>query len=241
MGNILRSNTEEDYILQLITLSNDTISSETIYDIMMKTGYLASELIGIYKRFIELDIEKRGKISNQEFLSMGELRYNPFRGRLKISLPMRSEDYIKNITNFISNKDEDSFEKITLAPQNASSKIAPEFEDTTEIDMIPYIDFSQFCQYLGVFSPRATNDVKFNFLFKIFDIDEDGLLNKVDFQVSLKSLLAGNMNPEEIDEAIDHIFRENSREEEKYLTKEEFQKSLWMTDFYQKISLYFTN
>lgn len=167
MGNILRSNTEEDYILQLITLSNDTISSETIYDIMMKTSCtlyldLASELIGIYKRYTELDIEKRGKISNQEFLSMGELRYNPFRGRLKIALPMRSEDYIKNITNFMPHKDEDSFEKATLVPQNASSKVAPEPEDAAEIDMIPYIDFSQFCQYLGVFSPRATNDVKFN-------------------------------------------------------------------------------
>jgi hypothetical protein len=59
-------------------------------------------------------------------------------------------------------KYEDSFEKATLVPQNASSKVAPEPEDTAEIDMVPYIDFSQFCQYLGVFSPRATNDVKFN-------------------------------------------------------------------------------
>ena len=38
MGNMFKGNREEDYILELIKLSNDTLSTEVIYDIMMKTN-----------------------------------------------------------------------------------------------------------------------------------------------------------------------------------------------------------
>jgi hypothetical protein len=38
MGSILKRQNEEDFVLDLITLSNDTITIETIYDIMMKTS-----------------------------------------------------------------------------------------------------------------------------------------------------------------------------------------------------------
>lgn len=38
MGNIFKSSSEEDFILDLIALSNDTLSSEVVYDIMMKTS-----------------------------------------------------------------------------------------------------------------------------------------------------------------------------------------------------------
>ena len=37
MGNIFKGQHEEDFVLELITLSNDILTSEMIYDIMMKT------------------------------------------------------------------------------------------------------------------------------------------------------------------------------------------------------------
>ena len=94
---------------------------------------------------------------------MSELLYNPFRSRLKIAFPLKSDDYIRNAYNSGDNKDE-SFEKATLVPAvNASiAKILPEPEEVAEVDRLPYIGFSQFCIYLGVFCPRATSDLKFN-------------------------------------------------------------------------------
>lgn len=247
MGNLCSGKQEEDFILDLIGLSNDTLTSEIIYDIMMKTNckaylVLANELIGLYKRFVELDIDKRGRISNQEFLMMKELYYNPFRHRLKLAFPTKSEEHIRNLS--LKGGDE-SFEKATLVPPNYNSnKISPEPEEVSEIDRIPYIDFSQFCQYLGVFCPRSTSDLKFNcnsylVLFRLFDNDEDGNLTKEDLHQSVKLLVSGNLNPNEINEVIGHIFEENDKEDKGYLTKEEFQKSLWMTDFSQKMSLQF--
>jgi hypothetical protein len=38
MGNLLKPNHEEDLVIELITLSNDTLTTEQIYDIMMKSS-----------------------------------------------------------------------------------------------------------------------------------------------------------------------------------------------------------
>ena len=174
---------------------------------------------------------------------MGELNYNPFRNRLKIGFPTKPEEFIRSRGGKSA---DDSFERATLIPpaNNSSSKIAPEPEEVAEIDRIPYIDFSQFCQYLGVFCPRATNDLKYNcmgyvVLFRLFDNDGDGVLNKDDLKVSIKILVGSNMSIEEIGQAADHVIEENDKEDKGYLTKEEFQKSLWMTDFTQKMSFFF--
>jgi hypothetical protein len=47
------------------------------------------------------------------------------------------------------------------------------------------------------------------------------------------------MKPEEIAEVINYIFNENGKEGLNTLTKKEFQESLFMTDFHQKLTLYF--
>jgi hypothetical protein len=119
-------------------------------------------LIGLFRRFVELDVEKRGNLNNHEFLSMAELKYNPFRPRLQVAIPMKSEEFIRNLAPG-KNLDE-SLEKLTVDPNivHSSSKVGQEPEELKEIDLIPYIDFSLFCQYLAVFSPRATNDSKVN-------------------------------------------------------------------------------
>ena len=48
-----------------------------------------------------------------------------------------------------------------------------------------------------------------------------------------------NLKPEELSETVDHIFAENGKEGLDSFTQEDLQKSLWMTDFHQKLSLYF--
>lgn len=249
MGNLLKSRHEEDLIVQLVTLSNDTVSTEQAYDIMMKTScnfYIdqAGELIGLFNRFTELDVNKLGKLSNYEFLSMNELRFNPFRPRLHLAIPFKSEEFIRN--NSIKKDQVDSFDKHTIDPQIIENhqKIAPDPGEPNSIDLISYIDFSLFCQYLAVFSPRATNDTKFNcngysVVFKLFDLDEDGFLGQNDLVLTLKSLVNNGLNEKEIGEAVDHIFTENGKDGEKLLTREDFQKSLWMTDFLQKLTIYF--
>lgn len=249
MGNLLKSHHEEDLIVQLVTLSNDTVSTEQAYDIMMKTScrfYVdqAGELIGLFKRFTELDVNKLGKLSNYEFLSMNELRFNPFRPRLHLAIPFKPEEFIRN--NSVKKDVADSFDKHTVDPQILENpqKIAPDPGDPNSIDLVSYIDFSLFCQYLAVFSPRATNDTKFNckeysVVFKLFDLDEDGQLGESDLSSSLRTLVAANLTADEIKEAVDHIFTENGKENERQLTREDFQKSLWMTDFHQKLSIYF--
>lgn len=206
---------------------------------------MAKELIVLYHRFNELDIDKKSKLSNQEFLSMRELLYNPFRHRIKYALQMKSDEYVKNTLGVLENKDE-SFEKATLVPASngTSNKIAPQPEEVPDVDKVNYIDFSLFCQYLAVFCTRAPKDLKFTcnlylVLFRLLDMDEDGSLSKEDLIQSTKIIVAGNLGINDINLAVDRIFEESDVDQKNYINREEFQKALWMTDFHQKVSLFF--
>ncbi|CAG9319436.1 CNB1_1 [Blepharisma stoltei] len=263
MGNAFRSQTEEDYIMELILLSNNSITAEEIYDTIMKTNYSAKELIGLYKRFSELDTQKRDALTNQQFLSMRELMYNPFRHRLRIAIPLKSEEYIKGLPLTEEEKkplDEDVlFTKVQpkQPPPTASSKVAPEEEkskkepqenekelntvkmDFESVDFISYITFHQFCLYLTVFCPRTPIDTKITFLFKLYDFDGDGAISPQDLSLAIKTMTRENLSKLDIQEVVKYIFREVDIAEKGSIGREEFQKVLWLTDFYQKTSLYF--
>lgn len=110
MGAMLGSNTEEEFVTKLKNESNSTLSSEMVYQIMMKTGCKvhldsAKELLGLFRRFQALDAEKRGALTNFQFLTLDELMYNPFKPRLPKAIPFRPDDYIIRFRHSVSDKD----------------------------------------------------------------------------------------------------------------------------------------
>jgi hypothetical protein len=94
MGNMCRRKSEEDFIQELVNLSRSSLDSGTIYHIMMLSGYNAKELVVLYKRFSDLDVEKRGMITNSEFFEMAELRLSPFLKRMKSAITMLIDEEI---------------------------------------------------------------------------------------------------------------------------------------------------
>lgn len=54
------------------------------------------ELYELYKRFRKLDIKNRGLLTNAEFLELEEFRVNPFRERLMMAFPLRSEKQLQD-------------------------------------------------------------------------------------------------------------------------------------------------
>lgn len=194
---------------------------------------------------------------------MPELLYNPFRHRLRVAIPLKNEEYIKNISDKVQEDDkikekEMIFNRIgslKAPPQTASSKVSPEELKTptaadvvtnnfANSDFISYITFHQFCLYLSVYCPRTPIDNKITcnlnlVLYRLYDFDEDGVLNAEDLTLAIKTMTNQNMSLPEIQEVVKSIFREVDTAEKAYVDKEDFQKVLWLTDFDQKTSLYF--
>lgn len=213
MGNVCKKRSEDDYITTLINTSKSTLDSTLIYHIMMVSGYNAKELLVLYNRFKELDIKARGTISNQEFLDMAELRFSPFRNRLKEAIPMLTDEEILKIKeskpkddDFIGGPRLDSADgqSDVTAPANRvaqdagkiNSKVLP-INDTneevpgriSEADSWPYIDFERFAVYLTTFCPRSPIDLKISFAFRMYDLDGDGYISPRDLYDTLNMLV----------------------------------------------------
>lgn len=260
------SMSEEDYVTKLINLSNSTLSSELVYQIVMKSGCRlhsdkASELLVMYSRFQALDTNKKGLLSNSQFLQLEEFMYNPFKDRLRIAIPFRPEEYIMNKRHSVLPKQ--VLDDAPTAAQNtpntdsrkapgATSKIQPEETKAeekntpppSEVDRIPYIDFEQFAVYLAVFCPRCPHDLKTNcnpysVLMRLYDFDGDGQLGKSDIAGVLRLVIGQTMPEPEIEEVVSKVFKELSGGELTSIDKDSFQSVLWATDFLNKMTLHF--
>ena len=57
------------------------------------------------------------------------------------------------------------------------------------------IDFKEFVKALSTFNPQQNNEeVKLKFLFKVYDLDQDGLLSQDEIRIILKQVVAGSLN-----------------------------------------------
>ena len=57
------------------------------------------------------------------------------------------------------------------------------------------VDFKEFVKALSTFNPQQNNEeVKLKFLFKVYDLDQDGLLSQDEIRIILKQVVAGSLN-----------------------------------------------
>ncbi|CDW79282.1 calcineurin b subunit [Stylonychia lemnae] len=88
---------KEEHLLKIIELSNNRLTDQDIEEIMMNTQFNELELLKLYRKFKELDIIKRGQLTNKEFLNLPELKYNPFRSRLVDGFQLKSDEDVKTM------------------------------------------------------------------------------------------------------------------------------------------------
>ena len=53
------------------------------------------ELLKLYRKYQELDLESKGVITNQELLNLDEFKFTPFRSRLIYGLQLKSDEQVK--------------------------------------------------------------------------------------------------------------------------------------------------
>lgn len=54
-------------------------------------------MLKLYKKFIQLDVNNRGVLTNKEFLELPELKYTPFRPRLIDGFQLKTDDDVRAI------------------------------------------------------------------------------------------------------------------------------------------------
>lgn len=68
---------------------------------MMNSQFNEQELVKLYEKFQELDREKKGALTNAEFLELPEFKYCPFRRRLLYALQLKTDEEVKETVKLV--------------------------------------------------------------------------------------------------------------------------------------------
>lgn len=100
------------------------------------------------------------------------------------------------------------------------------------------IDFKEFVQGLSIFSSATQQDDKLKFLFKVYDIDNDGYISNGELYLVLRLMVADSLSEVQLQQLVDRTIVEADQDGDGKLSFDEFKKIIQSSgDITQKLSL----
>lgn len=113
--------------------------------------------------------------------------------------------------------------------------------DTFDTDGNGEVDFKEFIKGLSIFSAKsgASREEKLKFVFKIYDMDGDGLLSNADLLKAVKVMVGKNLKDSQLQQVVDKVFQWNEKSCTDMITFEEFCVMIGNADANHKLSFEF--
>merc|ERR1712137_1398984 len=100
------------------------------------------------------------------------------------------------------------------------------------------VDFRQFATTLSIFSRNAPKEQKMEFVFKVFDMDNDGYITQHDIEQVLKMMIGPQIiSPQDLDRIAAETIRESDKNGDGKITLDEFYEVLGNVDWEHKLSI----
>lgn len=100
------------------------------------------------------------------------------------------------------------------------------------------IDFKEFVKGLSIFSSTTDPDDKLRFLFKVYDIDNDGYISNGELYLVLRLMVANSLTEVQLQQLVDRTIVEADQDGDGKLSFEEFKRIIQSSsDITQKLSL----
>lgn len=109
------------------------------------------------------------------------------------------------------------------------------------------IDFTHFALILSVFRPttpnspsfKNTREDKLKYMFRIYDLDSDGKINRRDLTHLINLMVGDNITDEQKTGIADRTMAEADEDEDGSISYDEFRKAMERIDIDQKLSIKF--
>ncbi|KAA8491923.1 Calcineurin subunit B [Porphyridium purpureum] len=108
-------------------------------------------------------------------------------------------------------------DELTMIPELAMNPLFPRI-----VQIFESVNFREFVKLLSVFSESASEEAKRDFVFRFFDIDQDGFVSSTDLIEILLMLCGSNLTQGELEEISQLIIRDADMDKDGMVSYDDF-------------------
>jgi len=215
-----------------------SLPERVVYDIVDATDFSKQQVLRLYDRFQRLDKSETGYLTREDFLRIPELAINPLAERIIDMFLIDSQPS--------QIKEEEEGEE--------GNSIDSDLDIRASKQTIEQINFPEFCKMLSNFngkvkqrsshdlesgSSERSKDKKLQFLFKLYDSNNDGNISKEELLSLLRLMVGTNISSQQLDLIAQRTIAETDEDNDGKLNFNEFKKGLENVDIEMKMTVRF--
>ena len=128
-----------------------------------------------------------------------------------------------------------SVDEFMALPELQNNPLVQRVIDIFDEDQNGEVDFKEFIQGLSQFSVKGDKISKLRFLFKIYDIDNDGYISNGELYQVLKMMVGSNIKDTDLQQIVDKTILYADKDEDGKINFEEFCEVVGNTDIHKKM------
>lgn len=115
-------------------------------------------------------------------------------------------------------------EEFLAIPGISQNPLAKRVIDIFDANKGGDIDFKEFVTGLSAFSSSSSAEDKLRFLFKVYDIDDDGFISNGELFLVLRMMVASSLTDVQLQQLVDRTIMESDEDGDGKLSYKEFEK-----------------
>jgi len=135
--------------------------------------------------------------SSYEQTEISSYCYNVFTSAEIQTLYKRFQQLDKKHKGYISE------DELLNIPELAINPLAPRI-----VQLFVNVNFKEFCRLLSLLSKNANEKSKISFMFRVYDVDADGIVSRNDLEIILRQLVGSTLSEEKIDALVQKAMNE---------------------------------
>jgi len=193
-----------------------------IDQIVQSTNFTSNQVARLFERFQRLDKNQSGYLTKEDFLRIPELAINPLADRI--------------------------IEMFLTQPKNENDTNDEAIEIHKHSSNPDQVNFFDFCAMLSNFKTKYNSGghaapeaktAKLNFLFKMYDHDNDGIIRTEELLRLLRWLVGNNISHQQLQLIAERTIAETDKDGDGGLNFEEFCEGLTSVDIDGKMTVRF--
>eukprot|EP00300_Choanocystis_sp_HF-7_P023909 c25297_g1_i1.p1 GENE.c25297_g1_i1~~c25297_g1_i1.p1 ORF type:complete len:177 (+),score=49.52 c25297_g1_i1:41-571(+) len=130
-------------------------------------------------------------------------------------------------------------DELVELPDVALNPLLDRFISIFDVDSDKNIDFVEFVTTLHTFSDQSNNEAKLQFMFRVYDMDNDGFIGNGELFQVLKMMVGDNLTERQLQQIVDKTMVLADKDQDGKLSYEEFHSIAAGIDIEDKLTIKF--